>query len=72
MVPVVKNPPSSAGDTGLIPGWGTKIPHATQPKKKKKMPRISSLPVIKIVSVDQCITLDWEGLSRNCMVRTWE
>ena len=27
--PVVKNPPSNAGDAGLIPGWGTKIPHAT-------------------------------------------
>ena len=35
--PVVKNPPSNAGDTGSIPGWGTisivgrgtKIPHAT-------------------------------------------
>ena len=27
--PVVKNPPSNAGDVGLIPGWGTKIPHAT-------------------------------------------
>ena len=26
--PVVKNPPSNAGDTGLIPGQGTKIPHA--------------------------------------------
>ena len=26
--PVVKNPPSNAGDAGLIPGWGTKIPHA--------------------------------------------
>ena len=26
--PVVKNPPSNAGDTGLIPGRGTKIPHA--------------------------------------------
>ena len=26
--PVVKNPPSSAGDLGLIPGRGTKIPHA--------------------------------------------
>ena len=25
---VVKNPPSNAGETGLIPGWGTKIPHA--------------------------------------------
>ena len=26
--PVVKNLPSSAGDVGLIPGQGTKIPHA--------------------------------------------
>ena len=26
--PVVKNPPSNAGDSGLIPGRGTKIPHA--------------------------------------------
>ena len=28
-VPVVKNPSSNAGDKGSIPGWGTKIPHAT-------------------------------------------
>ena len=27
--PVVKNPPSNAGDVGSIPGQGTKIPHAT-------------------------------------------
>ena len=26
--PVVKNPPSNAGDAGLIPGRGIKIPHA--------------------------------------------
>ena len=26
--PVVKNPPSNAGDVGLILGQGTKIPHA--------------------------------------------
>ena len=26
--PVVKNPPSNAGDTGSIPGRGIKIPHA--------------------------------------------
>ena len=25
---MVKNPPSSAGDMGLIPGRGAKIPHA--------------------------------------------
>ena len=27
--PVVKNLPSNAGDVGLIPGWGTKIPRAS-------------------------------------------
>ena len=27
--PVVKNLPSNAGDTGWIPGRGTKIPHAS-------------------------------------------
>ena len=27
--PVVKKPPSNAGDVGSIPGWGTKIPHAS-------------------------------------------
>ena len=26
--PVVKNPPYNSGDTVLIPGQGTKIPHA--------------------------------------------
>ena len=28
--PVVKNLPSDAGDTGLIPGQGTKIPHSKE------------------------------------------
>ena len=27
-VPVIKNPSSNAGDVGLIPGQGTKSPHA--------------------------------------------
>ena len=26
--PVVKNPPADVGDSGSIPGWGTKIPYA--------------------------------------------
>ena len=26
--PVVKNPPSNAGDASLIPGPGPKVPHA--------------------------------------------
>ena len=28
--PVVKNLPCKAGDTGSIPGWGSKIPHAEE------------------------------------------
>ena len=28
--PVVKNPPCNAGDAGLIPGQGTKIPHVSR------------------------------------------
>ena len=27
---MVKNLPSKAGDSGSIPGWDTKIPHATK------------------------------------------
>ena len=28
--PVDKNPPCSAGNEGLIPGWGTEIAHAAE------------------------------------------
>ena len=28
--PVVKNPPCNAGDAGLIPDWGSKIPYASE------------------------------------------
>ena len=34
--PLVKSLPSSAEDTGSIPGWGAKIPHASQPKKQTR------------------------------------
>ena len=35
--PVVKNPPCNTEDVGLIPGQGTRIPHATWwPKNKLK------------------------------------
>ena len=29
--PVVRTSPSGAGSTDLIPGWGVKFPHASQP-----------------------------------------
>ena len=28
--PVANNPPPNAGDMGLTPGWGTKIPYAKE------------------------------------------
>ena len=28
---------STAGDTGFIPGWGTKIPHAARHSQKNKI-----------------------------------
>ena len=34
--PMVKTLPSNAGAAGLIPGQGTKIPHASWLKKKTK------------------------------------
>ena len=37
---VVKNPPFNVGDTGLIPGRGTKIPHAVE-KLKATRTRLS-------------------------------
>ena len=55
--PVVKNPPSNAGDVGSIPGWGTKMPHAagqlspraatTEPAHSRAhMPQLESLCAI--------------------------
>ena len=40
--PVVKNPRSNAGDTGSIPGQGTKIPHAVGQLSQRlnKRPRV--------------------------------
>ena len=35
---MVENLPSSAGDVGSIPGWGTKSPHATKPTHSNKDP----------------------------------
>ena len=49
--PVVKNLPSNAGYVGLIPCWGTKIPHATasilQLKKAHMLQRTASSAKIK-------------------------
>ena len=33
---MLKTSPSNAGNEGLIPGWGAKIPHASGPKNQNK------------------------------------
>ena len=43
--PVVKNPPCNAGDVGLIPGQGTRNPHAVgqlTPKATTKIPHFTT------------------------------
>ena len=34
--PVVKTSPSKAEGAGSIPGWGSKVPHALEPKQNKQ------------------------------------
>ena len=42
--PVLKNPPSNAGDAGWIPGWGTKIPRASgQPSPRATTTELTRL-----------------------------
>ena len=42
----------TAGDAGLVPGWGTKIPHALQPGKKD--PLIMFLPSVQFLEIFFC------------------
>ena len=64
--PVVMPLPSNAGDTGLIPGWRTKILHATQCGKKKK----KSFELKKKKKQD--FALNWKFGSRdNSMVESF-
>ena len=42
---MVKSPPSNAGDSGSIPVWGTRIPHAAgqlSPRATMKSPRVAT------------------------------
>ena len=41
---MVKNPPSNAEDMGLIPGQGTKIPHAAE----QLSPRITTTELVHL------------------------
>ena len=45
---VAQNPPCYAGDTGPIPIWGTRIPHAEEQLSPCSVTRESVLPQRKI------------------------
>ena len=52
MVPVVKNPPGNAGDTGSLPGWGIKIPHAVgQLSPCAQLERLSATTKIRVLQL---------------------
>ena len=46
---MVKTLPSNAGGVGLIPGWETKVPHASWPNKTEKRSNIvtNSISLLK-------------------------
>ena len=46
---------STARGASSIPGWGTKIPHAAQPKKKKKRDRSNCSVLCVCVCVCVCV-----------------
>ena len=41
--PVVRTPPSHAGDTGSIPGRGMKIPHASEQQSQLQLCSLCAL-----------------------------
>ena len=49
---------STAGDTGSIPGWGTKIPHASCPIPPPKKER-------EVIS-EKVFTLSYESEDQGC------
>ena len=76
--PVAKSPPANPGDMGLIPGPGTKIPHATMQfidyaaaAAAKSLqscltlcdPIDGSLPGSPVPGILQARTLEWVAIS---------
>ena len=55
--PVTETLPSSAGDTGSIPGQGVKIPHASLPKKKQNINNIvlNSMKTLKMAHIKKVL-----------------
>ena len=61
--PVVRNLPCNAGDMGLTLGWGTKIPHATEPLSpctttaEQRAPQLESVHLNKSSHMMQVLQL---------------
>ena len=53
--PVVKNVPSNAGDASLIPGQGSKIPHAERPRS------LSATTERSLTLAQQKIPMGWDS-----------
>ena len=49
---MVKNLPWSAGDTGSISGWGTKIPHASWRKNQNNVVT-NSIKTLKMLQISK-------------------
>ena len=63
---MVKKPPSSAGDEGSIPGWGTKIPHAVGKLRPEPQYRASAVKKKRYISpVDAMYTM--ATIVNNCI-----
>ena len=66
--------PSNVGSADLIPSWGAKIPHASQPKGKKKRPSLCAQyfqfanPFTYMVSLNQRIKTTLYGCVRVFLV----
>ena len=52
---MVNNPPTSAGDAGSIPGWGTEIPHAVGQLSPHATTGVSVLKLLRLPAVESVL-----------------
>ena len=52
---MVNNLPSSAGDAGSIPGWGTEIPHAVGQLSPHATTRVPVLKLLRLPAVESVL-----------------
>ena len=67
--PVVKNLPRNAGDKGVIPSWGTKIPHAVKQLRLRAATRVRARQqkILHDATKTQCSQMNKYFL-RSCTV----